>query len=330
MYPFLRDILFKVTDAEDIHHVALGCLAKTPMASLCTLGRGTPGNPVELFGLKFPNRLGLAAGFDKDAVALPAWKNLGFGFIEIGTVTRHAQPGNPRPRIFRIPSHKALINRMGFPNQGADVVAKRLSRLRMPRPHQPFPIGINIGKSKIAPLESAAADYLDSFQKLYAYGDFFIVNVSSPNTPGLRSLQQPEQLTAILSALQEFNRANANKPLLLKIAPDLEFEVIDQILQVIEEQKLSGIVATNTTIDHSSVPLKETGGLSGLPLARRSTEIISHISKSTSGKLPIIGVGGIFTPDDVKEKLDAGASLLEVYTSFIYLGPLTAHILLKG
>jgi len=322
---FLRPLLFATTDPEAIHHLALAMLAHTPLAKICTVGRDFPGDPVEVFGIKFGNRLGLAAGLAKDAAALQAWKPLGCGFVELGTVTHHAQPGNPVPRLFRIPEKKALINRLGFPNEGANVIAHRLKRLQMPAPERPFAIGVNIGKSKVTPLDEAPADYLYSFTTLYERGDFFIVNVSSPNTPGLRSLQEPKQLSAILSTLQEYNDAHQKKPLLVKISPDLTKEAIDQVLEVIEQHHLSGIVATNTTIDHSSVELEETGGLSGHPLAKRSTEIIRHIHKSTSGKLPIIGVGGVFTKDDMKEKLDGGASLVEIYTSFIYQGPLIAH-----
>lgn len=322
---FLRPTLFATTDPEAIHHFVLAMLAHTPLARVCTIGRDFPGEPVEVFGIKFGNRVGLASGFDKDAVALPAWKNLGFGFVEIGTVTRHAQPGNPVPRLFRIPEKHALVNRLGFPNEGADVIAHRLSLLKMPAPERPFAIGINIGKSKVTPLEEAPSDYLYSFTTLYDRGDFFIINVSSPNTPGLRTLQEPKQLAAIFAALQEYNDVNKKKPLLVKISPDLTLEAIDQVLEVIGQHHLSGIVATNTTIDHSSVDLKETGGLSGHPIAQRSTEIIRHISKTTAGKLPIIGVGGIFTRDDMKEKLDAGASLVEIYTGFVYQGPLIAH-----
>lgn len=313
----LRPLFFQF-DPEAVHHFSMALMGQTPLARLLALGRTAPQRPVEVFGLTFRNPLGLAAGFDKNAQALAAFYDLGFGFMEVGTVTRHAQPGNPRPRIFRCPAEQGLVNRMGFPNDGADAVAKRLAAWR-PRPG--FPVGINLGKSKVTELDEAAADYRYSFERLYESGDFFVVNVSSPNTPGLRSLQAPDQLRPILQALQEFNCAARKKPLLLKIAPDLELADIAALLRLIEEEKLDGIVATNTTLDHSSIRLRESGGLSGRPLARKSTDIIRFIHRETSGRLPIIGVGGIFTADDAREKLDAGATLVQAYTGFIYQGP---------
>jgi dihydroorotate dehydrogenase len=313
----LRPLFFRF-DPETVHHFSMALMGSTPLAACLTRGRPAPSRPVEVFGLTFRNPLGLAAGFDKNAQALGAFYDLGFGFMEVGTITRHAQPGNPRPRVFRCPAEQGLINRMGFPNLGADALAQRLAAWT-PRPG--FPIGINIGKSKITPLEEAHADYRYSMETLYNYGDFFVVNVSSPNTPGLRNLQAPDQLRPILRSLQEFNRAAGPKPLLLKIAPDLAPDDIVAILQLIAEERLDGIVATNTTLDHSGVALRETGGLSGRPLARKSTEIIRFIHRETGGRLPIIGVGGIFTADDAKEKFDAGATLIQAYTGFIYQGP---------
>lgn len=321
----IRPLLFRA-DPETIHHLSLGALQASFLARLLSGFRSAPSLPVRAFGLEFRNPLGLAAGFDKNAQAPAAFAALGFGFMEVGTVTRHPQPGNPRPRIFRCPEQQALINRMGFPNDGAATLARRLAAWH---PIPGFPIGINLGKSKITPLEEAAADYLTSYKTLYPYGDFFVVNVSSPNTPGLRTLQAPDQLRPILHALQEFNRSAAQKPLLLKIAPDLEEQEISALLELLTQEGLHGIVATNTTLDHSSVPLRETGGLSGRPLARRSTDIIRFIHRETSGQLPIIGVGGIFTADDAREKLDAGATLLQAYTGFIYQGPLFCHQVLE-
>ncbi|MFZ5805776.1 MAG: quinone-dependent dihydroorotate dehydrogenase [Verrucomicrobiota bacterium] len=328
MYSLIRPLFFKL-DPEFMHDVALHALTHTPMAALLTLGRSAPQKPVQLWGLNFRNPLGLASGFDKDAVAISAWERLGFGFVEVGTVTPKLQAGNPKKRIFRIPSHQAVINRMGFPNSGADAVVEHLHYYRHHCKRADFPIGINIGKGKETPLENAAGDYLECFQKLHDWGDFFVINVSSPNTPGLRDLQQPEFLKNIFSTLQEFNRQHGQKPLLVKIAPDLALEDIAKILEVAIANNLSGIVATNTTIDHSSVPLKEKGGLSGAPLRQKSTEIVRFIHKETQGRLPIIGVGGVFTKDDFQEKLDAGASLVQLYTGFIYEGPWVAHKILR-
>jgi dihydroorotate dehydrogenase len=313
----LRPLFFRF-DAESVHHLSMALMGRTPAVRMLTLGREAPERPLQVFGLNFRNPLGLAAGFDKNAEAMQAFYDLGFGFMEVGTITRHAQPGNPRPRIFRCSAEHGLVNRMGFPNRGADALARRLATWK---PHPGFPIGINLGKSKITELEDAHADYRYSFERLYPYGDFFVVNVSSPNTPGLRNLQAPEQLRPILRTLQEFNRGAQNKPLLLKIAPDLASDDIAAILGLIAEEKLDGIVATNTTLDHQAITLRETGGLSGHPLARKSTEIIRFIHKETAGKLPIIGVGGIFTADDAREKFDAGATLIQSYTGFIYQGP---------
>lgn len=327
MYKLIRPLLFK-TDPEWIHDVALNVLGHTPLPTLLTLGQSIPKKPVELWGLTFRNPLGLASGFDKDAIAVHAWEKLGFGFVEVGTVTPKLQGGNPKPRIFRIPSHHAAINRMGFPNAGASAVVENLHYYRHHHKHKDFPIGVNIGKAKDTPLEEASGDYLECFQKLYDWGDFFVINVSSPNTPGLRSLQSPEHLGVIFKTLQEFNREHNNKPLLVKIAPDLALEEISDILRVSTENYLSGIVATNTSIDHSSVPLQEKGGLSGQPLRQKSTEIIRFIHKETRGELPIIGVGGVFTKDDFQEKLDAGASLVQLYTGFVYEGPWVAHKIL--
>lgn len=291
----------------------------------------------QLWGIDFPNPLGLAAGFDKDGVAAHIWSNFGFGFAEMGTVTFHPQLGNPRPRLFRLPQDFAVLNRMGFNNHGAEVMAQRLAENNNSPTFRPIPLGINLGKSKITPLESAAADYLNSFRLLKAWGDYFVVNVSSPNTPGLRSLQDAAQLGLILDALQQENQGR--KPILVKIAPDLEWEAIVNILDIAQTYQLAGIIATNTTIRRDGLKtqiiaktgksiVEEAGGISGLPVRDRSTEIIRFIYQQTQGQLPIIGVGGIFTAEDAWEKIIAGASLIQVYTSWIYEGiGIVNHIL---
>jgi dihydroorotate dehydrogenase len=290
-----------------------------------------------LWGLKFPNPVGLAAGFDKDGVAAGSWEMLGFGFAELGTVTCQAQPGNPRPRLFRLPADKAALNRMGFNNRGAAAMATELA-LRLGHPRQ-ISIGINLGKSKVTPLEEAAADYLGSFRLLKDWGDYFVVNVSSPNTAGLRSLQSSEQLSLILDALQQENQGQ--KPILVKIAPDLEWEAIAQVLDVARTYHLAGIIATNTTISRDNLKTQwiestgknireEAGGISGAPVRQRSTEVIRFIWQQTQGQMPIIGVGGIFTAEDAWEKITAGASLVQVYTGWIYEGPWMVRRILEG
>jgi dihydroorotate dehydrogenase len=319
---FVRPILFSL-DPETAHHLALGCLK---LASNCppllkVLGEWQPRpQSTTVFGVNFPSPIGLAAGFDKNGVALPAWEALGFGFVEIGTVTAKAQPGNPKPRIFRFPENEALVNRLGFNNDGADVVAGRLRRLRASGRWPAIPVGINIGKSKVTPLENAADDYLHSFQQLRDLADYIVLNVSSPNTPGLRALQEEEALTHLLQRIREANR-ESRKPILLKIAPDLSETELDKIVATCEQYEMAGIVATNTTLDHSALPttLDQTGGLSGAPLRARSTAFIRAIKERT--RLPVIGVGGIMNAEDAREKFEAGASLIQVYTGYIYRGP---------
>ncbi|NES78192.1 MULTISPECIES: quinone-dependent dihydroorotate dehydrogenase [Okeania] len=305
-----------------------------------------------LWGLNFKNPVGLAAGYDKDGVAINAWPQLGFGFAELGTVTLHQQPGNPQPRLFRLPMDRAALNRMGFNNQGAAALAMRLQSqgknipevLRLQENNYSFypnffPYGINIGKSKITSLEAAATDYLGSFKLLKDWGDYFVVNVSSPNTPGLRSLQNTENLSNILADLQAENKGV--KPILVKIAPDLEKEAIASILDLIKQYQISGIIATNTTISRDELKTKiiaktgklvteEAGGISGAPLTQRATEIIKFIWQETQGKLPIIGVGGIFTVEDAWDKITAGASLIQVYTGWVYQGPGMVKQILQG
>lgn len=286
--------------------------------------------PVACLGLQFPNAVGLAAGFDKNGRAWPAAAALGFGHVEIGTVTFHAQPGNPRPRAFRYPAEEAVINRMGFNNEGAAALAARLAKLPAPG-RRPIPLGINLGKSKVASLDKATEDYLGSFRLLADHADYLVVNVSSPNTPGLRELQDAAWLQPLLAALVAENMARTaagkpRRPLLLKIAPDLSFPQIDAALGVIAALKLDGIIATNTTLARPGAlaAVNEPGGLSGAPVRRRSTEIINYISRATNGRLPIIGVGGIMDEAAAAEKLDAGATLVQLYTGLIYRGPFFA------
>lgn len=297
-----------------------------------------------LWGLSFPNPIGLAAGFDKDGVASNVWPAFGFGFAELGTVTHQTQPGNPQPRLFRLPDDLAAINRMGFNNQGAAQMAEvlaasqqRRSALNTEIPR--IPIGVNFGKSKVTPLEEAVEDYCQSFRLLQPYGDYGVVNVSSPNTPGLRSLQSVEQLEPILKALQQEN--TSHKPLLVKIAPDLAWEDIAAILDLVQRYQFAGVIATNTTINREGLktdkiaitgrsPQEEMGGLSGAPLTIRSTEVVRFIHQQTQGCIPIIGVGGVFTAKDAWEKLAAGASLVQVYTGWTYEGPWMVNRILKG
>jgi dihydroorotate dehydrogenase len=307
----LRPLLFAL-DPETAHHFALaflrtaGPLLPKPIDTI---------SPVSAFGLSFRHRIGLAAGLDKNGVALPAWEALGFSFVEIGTVTARAQPGNPRPRIFRYPKERALINRLGFNNDGAEVIANRLAHLRERGGWPGIPVGINIGKSRITPIEGAVEDYLFSFRKLRAHADYVALNISSPNTPGLRELQGSQRLDELLRAI---NAERANLPLLVKIAPDLEPGALDELIAVCESNSISGIIATNTTLDHPAIANDEEGGLSGAPLQKKSTAIIRQIATKT--KIPIIGCGGIFDADSAREKIEAGAKLLQIYTGFIFRG----------
>jgi dihydroorotate dehydrogenase len=297
----------------------------------------------DVFGIHFPNPVGLAAGFDKNGIALPALAALGFGFIEAGTVTRHEQPGNERPRIFRFSEDDALINRMGFPNDGADAIHERLTKLTRPA----IPIGWSISRSKVTPQEEAIEDYLYSLRKLSDFADFFTVNVSSPNTPGLRKLQDKEPLDRLLQAVVQETGAiaaeraqtpalqrQAGKPVLVKIAPDLSQEQIDDVIEVCLQRNIRGIIATNTTLSHAGLSKRWEaslgqgqalsalpGGLSGRPLHKRAVEVVHYLCKTLDGKIPVIGVGGIFGPDDAKRMFDAGASLIQIYTSFVYEGP---------
>lgn len=338
----LRPMLFTM-DSEHAHEVGVSAMALlgrlTPVCRLLEALNRLPAaaKPVEAFGLKFPNTVGLAAGFDKNARAWPAAAALGFGHVEIGTVTALGQPGNPKPRMFRYPAQEAVINRMGFNNEGSEAVASRLAK-------QPgvgkrrIPLGVNLGKSKVADLDQAVADYLTSFAKLADYADYLVLNVSSPNTPDLRKLQDEDRLRELLGAITSANRERAAQlgkvrvPVLLKIAPDLSFRQIDAVLGAIAEFGLDGIIATNTTLARPGyfASVNETGGLSGAPVRRRSTEIVRYIALATGGRLPIIGVGGITDAASAGEKLDAGATLVQVYSGIIYRGPFFARDLAHG
>lgn len=278
----------------------------------------------ELFGLKFPNPVGLAAGFDKDAKLIDELASLGFGFIEIGTITPKAQPGNPKPRLFRLTEDNGIINRMGFNNQGIEAAIERLQKRK-----SNVIIGGNIGKNKVTPNEEAFNDYEKCFLQLYPYVDYFVVNVSSPNTPGLRELQEKEPLMQLLNHLMELNQQQEKvKPILLKIAPDLINQQLDDIIEIVNEAKIAGVIATNTTISREGlktpaekVDAMGNGGLSGRPLGKRATEVIRYLSEKSNHAFPIIGVGGIMSAEDAIEKLEAGASLVQLYTGFIYEGP---------
>lgn len=339
----VRPALFR-QDSEAIHNRTIAALARVSRSeALCSALSAlyaAPSLPVDLFGLQFPNPVGLAAGMDKHAAAVPAWEAMGFGFAELGGVTWHPQPGNPLPRMFRAIPDQALVNRMGFNNPGAEAMAATLRAWHNSGRWPKHPIGINLGKSKITPNEAAAEDYANSFRLLRPLADFFVVNVSSPNTPNLRQLQDRAALDEILSALQQINTTGTSderKPILVKVAPDLTFEALDEILELATSRTLAGIVATNTTLARPTTQdetlqriYSETGGLSGRPLRARSTEVIRHIHRQTRGALPIIGVGGIFTAEDAWEKLEAGASLIQIYSGLVYEGPAIVKNIVKG
>jgi dihydroorotate dehydrogenase len=318
----VRPLLFSL-DPEAAHRFTISSLRSASHfePALRALKRFAPPlEPKSLFGLDFPNPIGLAAGLDKNGVALPAWAALGFGFIEIGTVTATAQSGNPRPRIFRLPEQRALINRLGFNNDGAAVIAERLRELRRGGRWPAVPVGINIGKSRATPLERATEDYLHSFRLLRQFADYITLNVSSPNTPGLRDLQEPAELSRLLHAIRS-EPGPAAKPVLVKISPDLSPAELEALLAACEENEIAGIIATNTTVDHSSIPkgLDEEGGLSGAPLRAKSTALIRSIAANS--EIPVIASGGICDAESAREKFEAGAQLVQVYTGFIYRGP---------
>jgi dihydroorotate dehydrogenase len=316
---------------EFVHHLSMVALTRTPMAAMLEpfAAKKYPALEKKVFGLTFPNPIGLAAGFDKNAEGVTVWPRLGFGFMELGTITPRPQPGNPRPRIFRLPAQQSLINRLGFPNVGMDEVARRLEKIKTSGRWPRVPVGMNIGKNKETPLEEAGRDYLACFRRTRDLADYFVVNVSSPNTPGLRQLQQGDFLDSILGPLRDEDPQGA-RPLLIKIAPDLAEEGLANIVAAVEKYRLAGIVATNTTIDKTGLPLQEQGGVSGRPLTSRSTEIIRSLHRLTGGRVPIIGVGGIFNAADAREKFEAGATLLQLYTGFVYEGPLVVRKICDG
>src|SRR5215207_1226079 len=327
----LRPLLFRLP-AETAHELALHSLSLVP-PSLIAKRVDDPALIITRFGLTFKNPVGLAAGFDKNGVALQPLAALGFGFIEAGTVTYHPQPGNARPRLFRLSEDQALINRAGFNNEGAAAFAQRVE---LQRPD--CVLGVSIGKSKITPLAEATDDYLKSFELVYKVADYIAVNVSSPNTPQLRELQQSEQLSSLLSALQARRRELQKEvPLLVKLSPDLDRRGLEMIVDVVERLKIDGIIATNTTVSRDNLRTDRTrvaacgeGGLSGKPLANRSTTVIAQLYEMTGGRIPLIGVGGIFNAEDAWEKISAGASLVQLYTGLIYQGPGIAHQINKG
>jgi dihydroorotate dehydrogenase len=328
----VRPALFRISqrDPEIAHELAMHQLARIshiPPAQAILEKLFTIRSPQlerEVFGLHFPNPVGLAGGFDKNGIALPTLAALGFGFIEAGGVTSIPQPGQPRPRVFRLSADEALINRMGLPSQGADAIAARLAT----QPHPKVPIGWQLAKSKVTPLEDAAEDYCYSLERLHPFADYFSLNVSSPNTPGLRSLQDREPLRALLAAIIAAAHTSAERdgshprPVLVKLSPDLSWPAIDDALEICLETGVAGIIATNTTLDHSGTHGPDArGGLSGRPLAARAREVVRYISQQLEGRLPVVGVGGIFDPEDARRMFDAGAALIQVYTGFIYEGP---------
>jgi dihydroorotate dehydrogenase len=324
-----RRALFRMGggDAERAHEWTLhrlAALSRRPALLAALRRRYAVQAPRTVFGVRFPNPVGLAAGLDKDGVALPAWPALGFGFVEVGTVTRYAQPGNPRPRLFRLPASEAVINRMGFNNAGAAALADRLRAL----PPLGVPLGVSLGKSKVTPLAEAVEDYLASLRLLRPYADYVAVNVSSPNTPGLRTLQDRDHLTALLAAVTAEAQTT---PVLVKIAPDLTEPAIGEVLEVCAEYGAAGVIATNTTLAREGVAgpdAIEAGGLSGRPLAERAREVVAFVHKESN--LPVVGVGGIIDPDDAARMFDAGASLVQLYTGFVYRGPGLVRAINRG
>jgi dihydroorotate dehydrogenase len=330
-----RPVLFRLGggDAEAAHDWTvrrLAALSRRPLALAALARVFAVSAPVEVFGLRFPNPVGLAAGVDKNGLAVAGWPALGFGFVELGTVTARAQPGNDRPRLFRLRDSQAVINRMGFNNDGADALAARLAVTAGVR-RAGVPLGISIGKSKLTPLEDAVEDYLASLRRLHPYADYIAVNVSSPNTPGLRTLQDRAQLGRLLGALRAEADALAGTgrptPLLVKIAPDLTEPAIGELLEVCQDHGVAGVIATNTTLGRDGLDpadralAGQEGGLSGRPLAARAREVVAFVARESGGRLPVVGVGGITTPDDAVRLADAGASLVQLCTGLIYHGP---------
>lgn len=330
MYKLIRKLLF-LLPPEEVHYFSMNFFRLICLPGISSLTRAIfrpASSPQTISHIPFRNPIGLGAGFDKNALYLNELDCLGFGFVEIGTVTPLAQEGNPKPRLFRLPKDEALINRMGFNNDGVKIVATRLKRYREQFPQSTMVIGGNIGKNKVTPNEEAWKDYETCFKELHPWVDYFVVNVSSPNTPGLRELQEKPSLSKILLHLQMINNAKAKaKPIFLKIAPDLSTEQLDDVIDLAMEIKLDGIVATNTTTSREGLRVEsnqmamQAGGLSGRPLKKKSTETLKYICQKVNGQFPVIASGGIFTAADANEKLEAGASLLQVWTGFIYEGP---------
>ena len=339
MYKIFIKPIFFLFQPETIHHLVfktLKIINKIPGVSAIIKSVYTVNDKRlerNLFGLKFPNPVGLAAGFDKDAKLYDELGYYGFGFIEIGTLTPKAQPGNEKPRMFRLPNDEAVINRMGFNNGGVEEAAERLKNRK-----SKIIIGGNIGKNKVTPNEEAVSDYEKCFEALFDYVDYFVVNVSSPNTPNLRALQDKEPLTKLLLRVKELNsKKNNPKPILLKIAPDLTNEQLDDIIDIVKQTKIDGIIATNTTISRDKLSASKStleqigaGGLSGKPLTNRAIEVVKYLSEKSNKSFPIIGVGGIHTAEDGINMLNAGASLIQVYTGFIYEGPSIVKNICKG
>lgn len=330
MYQFIKPLLFLLSP-ENAHQYTMQAFRfalRFPFAKkifrylYCVENQALE---TKVLGLNFPNPIGLAAGFDKNGKYFDAMQYLGFGFVEIGTITPKPQDGNPKPRLFRLPKDQALINRMGFNNAGADELAQRLAN----RKKDHTILGINIGKNKSTPNENADADYIYCFEKLFPYADYFVVNVSSPNTPDLRALQDKKPLLQLLSTLQNLNNQKLTpKPILLKIAPDLNEEQLDDVIDILKTTKLAGVIATNTTIDRTQLTTDAdlvknigAGGVSGLPVKKRSTEVIRFLREKLDNQFVIMGVGGISTYEDAQEKLDAGANLIQIYTGLVYEGP---------
>lgn len=325
----IRPALFAL-DAEVAHELGMKGLRSGFSRSFAGKAPKFDLGPIQRFGLQFSNPLGMAAGFDKDGVAVNQLADLGFGFVEVGTVTLKAQPGNPKPRVFRLPKDKALINRLGFNNDGAEAVAGRLRKL-----DRKCVVGVNIGKNKDVPNEEAVQNYLATLEIIHPVADYIAVNISSPNTPNLRELQRSDSLEGLVRALQSRNRELGAKPLLVKIAPDLSEQEIEAAVDICLRHEVSGIIATNTTISRTGLETTRVerigaGGLSGRPLAKRSTEVIAAIYKYSRSNLPIIGVGGMFDANDAFEKIAAGATLLQAYTGFVYGGPGFAHQINSG
>ncbi|MGE5305650.1 MAG: quinone-dependent dihydroorotate dehydrogenase [Alphaproteobacteria bacterium] len=337
----IRPLLF-IGDPEKTHERALALLSKmTPLEGVLEqiFSVQDPRLRVKVDTLTFPNPVGLAGGFDKNAVAVKTIAGFGFGFMEIGAVTALAQPGNPKPRLYRLPEDQALINRLGFNNEGAAAVAQRLRALRGDGKPLKIPLGINLGRSKIVETKDAVADFLSAFNQLFSFGDFFTLNVSSPNTPQLRDLQEKSLLKGLLQAIQASNRDLAEragvkpKPILVKIAPDMEFSQADDIIEVALAEKVSGLIATNATAflrETLASGSQEPGGLSGKPLKSLATAFVRHLYRAVGARLPIIGVGGIFTADDAYEKITAGATAVQIYTGFVYEGPAAVKRINQG